>query len=144
VKSPAVNWLVALVCAVAGGVIGHFGFVWIARQGFYALILPGALIGLMGGWFYDRQRMTSASAFAVVCGVMGLIAGIVSEWRIRPFLANNSFGYFITHLQQLRPITLIMILLGGVFAFWFGLGRRGATPQAALAKPDPSETVTKK
>jgi hypothetical protein len=37
---------VALAAAFGGAVAGHFLFLWIARQGFYALALPGALAGL--------------------------------------------------------------------------------------------------
>jgi hypothetical protein len=82
------------------------------------------LIGLAGGWRLQRRSIT----FAAVCASLALIAGIVSEWRLRPFFADDSFGYFLTHVQQLRPITLIMIALGAVFAAWFGLGRSVAAP----------------
>ena len=42
----SVNWPLALVGAAAGGVLGYFAFFWIARQGFYALALPGLALGL--------------------------------------------------------------------------------------------------
>jgi len=122
---------VALGCAVAGGVIGYFAFLWIARQGLYAIALPGVLIGLAGGWFVKQRSIV----FAVVCAFLALMAGIVSEWRWSPFVADNSFGYFLRHVQQLRPITLIMIALGAVFAAWFGLGRKVAT---AAPAPQPA------
>jgi len=115
---------------------------WIARQGFYAIILPGALIGFAGGWAIQRQTLASGMVFGIVCAVIALIAGIVSEWRLRPFIADNSFGYFITHLQQLRPITLIMI--GAVFAFWFAAtGRRRVPPEPVQSAVAP-EVTTKK
>jgi hypothetical protein len=130
VKKSLARWVAALGCALAGGVLGYFAFLWIARQGLYALALPGVLTGLAGGWLVERRSV----AFAAVCAALALLAGIVSEWRLRPFLADNSFGYFLTHLQQLRPITLIMIALGAVFAGWFALGRR-PSPTAA---PEPT------
>jgi hypothetical protein len=120
------RWVLALVCALAGGVIGYFAFLWIARQGLYALALPGVLIGLAGGWLAQRRSI----GFALLCAVLALLVGIVSEWRLRPFVADNTFGYFLTHLQQLRPITLIMIALGAVFAAWFALGRQRLAPPA--------------
>jgi hypothetical protein len=40
------NMVAGLAGAVAGGAIGYFTFIWIARQGFYALMLPGALAGV--------------------------------------------------------------------------------------------------
>ena len=72
--------------------MGHFAFLWIARQGFYAIILPGALIGFAGGWAIQRQTLASGAVFGIVCAVIAVIAGLVSEWRLRPFIADNSFG----------------------------------------------------
>jgi hypothetical protein len=142
VKDSPATWVVPLGCALAGGLAGHFAFLWIARQGFYAIILPGALIGFAGGWFVQRQTMGFGLVFGIVCALLALIAGIISEWRLRPFVADNSFGYFITHLQQLRPITLIMIAIGAVFAFWFAAtGRRRAPvgePVSSAATPEPT------
>jgi len=144
VKNSPAKWVVPLSCALAGGLVGHFAFLWIARQGFYAIILPGALIGFAGGWAIQRQTLASGMVFGIVCAVIALIAGIVSEWRLRPFIADNSFGYFITHLQQLRPITLIMIAIGAVFAFWFAAtGRRRVPPEPVQSAVAP-EVTTKK
>jgi len=125
------TWLVPVACALIGAVIGHFGFMWIARQGFYALALPGVLVGFAGGWFLERR----SPLFAAVCALIALAAGIVSEWRLRPFLKDDSFGYFIAHVADLRPVSILLIVLGAVFAAWFGLGRRRAAP----AEP-PKET----
>lgn len=112
-KSPA------LAAAVAGAVLGHFLFLWIARQGFYALALPGALAGL-GAALVIRLR---SLPLAAAVGVIGLVAGVFSEWRFAPFIADGSLGYFLAHLQELRPVTLIFIALGGGLGFWFALGR---------------------
>jgi len=145
VKDSPAKWVVPLGCALAGGLVGHFAFLWIARQGFYAIILPGALIGLAGGWFAQKQTPASGMVFGIVCAVIALVAGIISEWRLRPFTADNSFGYFITHLQQLRPITLIMIAIGTVFAFWFAAtGRRRAPASEPVSTSAPPEVTTKK
>ena len=133
-----------LGCALAGGLAGHFAFLWIARQGFYAIILPGALIGLAGGWFGQKQTMTFGMVFGIACAVLALIAGIVSEWRLRPFRADDSFGYFITHLQLLPPITLIMIAIGAVFAFWFAATGRRRAPASEPVSPSATPEVTTK
>jgi hypothetical protein len=133
VKESPARWVLPLGCALAGGVLGYFAFLWIARQGLYAIALPGVLIGLAGGGLV-KQR---SSLFASVCAALALIAGIVSEWRFSPFVADNSFGYFVTHLQQLRPITLIMIALGAVFAAWFALGRSRPAPAPAPSPTRP-------
>ena len=125
--------------------MGHFAFLWIARQGFYAIILPGALIGFAGGWAIQRQTLASGMVFGIVCALIALIAGIVSEWRLRPFKADNSLGYFITHLQLLQPITLIMIAIGAAFAFWFAAtGRRRAPASEPVSTSATPEVTTKK
>src|SRR5262249_44369444 len=57
--------LLVLAGAVAGGVLGYFAFFWVAAQGFYGLIIPGALLGLGAGIAKNRSVV-----LAVVCGLM--------------------------------------------------------------------------
>ncbi len=118
-----------LVGAVAGGLVGYFGFLWIARQGFYALVLPGALVGVGASLFGNRS-----TAICVVCGLLALAIGLLAEWRFAPFIRDASLGYFLTHIHQLRPITLIMIMAGACFAFWLPLNRR---PREHPSAPPP-------
>ncbi len=65
------NWLPLLAGALAGGLIGYFAFLWIARQGFYALVLPGALVGIGASLAPNRSL-----AMCVVCGVLALALGL--------------------------------------------------------------------
>ena len=106
---------VALVLggAVLGGLVGHFAFGWLVNQGFYGLVLPGGLVGLGAGLSSCRSRWPS-----VVCGVMALVLGLVTEWRFFPFNADDSFSYFVGHLHQLKPITLLMLAAGTAIGFW--------------------------
>ena len=116
------NLVVGLLGAAAGGILGYFAFLWIARQGFYALMLPGGLVGL-GGGLLVRDR---SPARAAICGVFALALGVFTEWRFAPFVKDESLGYFLSHLHDLAPITLLMILAGGVFGYWLSLGRERA------------------
>jgi hypothetical protein len=108
-----------LLGAIAGGCVGYFAYSWIASQGFYALVLPPALLGL-GAGFCARQRST---ILAVICAVAGLALGVFTEWRHAPFVADRSFSFFIAHIHALRPVTLIMLALGVYFSYRFALGR---------------------
>src|SRR4030095_15753687 len=108
-----------LLGAIAGGCLGYFAFFWIARQGFYALVLPPALMGLAAG-ICARQR---SNFLAVICGVAGLALGLFAEWRYAPFAADNSFSYFISHIYALKPITLVILALGTFFGYRLALGR---------------------
>jgi hypothetical protein len=113
------NLVVGILGAMAGGVLGYVAFFWIASQGFYALMLPGGCVGLGGGLMVrDRSPLRAA-----VCGVFALVLGTFTEWRFAPFLKDGSLTYFLAHLYQLRPITLLMIVVGGAFGYWLALGR---------------------
>jgi hypothetical protein len=107
-----------LLGAAIGGVLGYFAFTWILKQGFYAIALPGALVGAGGGWFARGPSWPRGLA----CGAAGIALGIFAEWSTSPFEKDESFAYFLTHLHHLRGITLIMIGVGGLLAYWFGKG----------------------
>lgn len=123
---------VALVLggAVLGGLVGHFAFGWLVNQGFYGLVLPGGLAGLGAGLSSCRSRWLS-----VVCGVLALVMGLLTEWRFFPFNADDSFSYFLCHLHQLKPITLLMLAAGTAIGFWVPFRRvepdRGSSPQSS-------------
>jgi len=109
-----------LLGAVVGGLIGHMLFFWVARQGFYGLVLPGGLLGLGAGIGRGGARW-----IAVVCGVAALALGLFTEWRFAPFAADPGLGYFLTHLHQLRPLTMAMIAVGAAIGFWVPFRRAG-------------------
>jgi hypothetical protein len=117
---PGQNRTIALglLGAIAGGCVGYFAFFWIARQGFYALVLPPALLGLAAG-LCARGRST---ILAGVCGVAGPALGLFTEWRFAPFVSDTSLSYFIRHIHALRPLTLLMLALGAFLSYRFALG----------------------
>ncbi len=107
-----------LLGAIGGGVIGYLIFFWIARQGFYALVLPPTLLGL-GAGFCARGRST---LLAAICGAAGLGLAFFTEWRFAPFVTDPSLPYFVLHLHELKPLTLIMAAIGGFVAYRTALG----------------------
>jgi len=114
----ALSHALGLIGAAIGGVVGFFAFRWILSQGLYALILPGALLGAgCGALARHPSRMRG-----VVCGLAGLVLGIDCEWKFFPFVADESYGYFLAHLHQLKPISMLMILAGAYMAYWMGRG----------------------
>ena len=116
-------WLLGCVGAAIGGWLGYVAFFWIARQGFYALPVPGALLGVGCGLLVRRRLVP----LAILCGLAALTLGLYAEWRFAPFIADKSLRYFVSHIHELRPYTLLMIALGTVFGFWFALGVKGKT-----------------
>ncbi len=110
--------LLGLLGAVLGGTAGYWLFAWIISQGFYALILPPALLGLTAGGFARRRSLP----LATVCGFAGLGLGLWTEWSTFPFRADESLPYFLTHLHQLKPVTLVMLALGTFLSYRLALG----------------------
>jgi hypothetical protein len=113
------NVALSLAGAAIGGALGYLGFMWAARYGFYAMVLPGALLGLGSGWLGRSRSVARAGA----CAALALGLGIFTEWRAAPFIKDPGFGYFLANIPSLRPVTLLMIILGSAFGGWFGLGR---------------------
>ena len=99
--------------AIAGGLVGYWAFFWLAHQGLYGLILPGALLGLGASW-----RPNHSIGFCVGCGVAALALGVFAEWRFAPFIADQGLGYFLLHVLELQPVTLLMIAAGAFIGFW--------------------------
>ena len=110
--------VLVLMAAVGGGLMGYLGFLWITRQGFYALVLPGGLLGVGASLIANRS-----TALCIVCGLLALARGVVAEWQFAPFIRDGSLGYFITHIHQLKPITAIMIAAGAFIGFWAPFSR---------------------
>src|SRR5438552_16141252 len=124
------NLLLGLLGALAGGTLGYFAFFWVLHQGFYALILPGGLVGLGGGLLVRDKSVLRAA----LCGLIALGLGLFTEWRCEPFIADQTPAYFAAHLHQLRPITLLMVAAGGALGYWLALGKE--RPETPSSKPE--------
>lgn len=108
-----------VIGAIVGGIVGTIVFVWLARQGLYALVLPGAMLGLGCAILLKR----GSNIAGILCGLAALPLGLFCEWKILPFVKDPSLSYFVTHLHDLRPVTWIMVGIGVAFAYWLGKGR---------------------
>lgn len=115
--------------AAVGAAAGYVIFRWLVSQGFYALVLPGALLGLG----YGRGAGQAPPAARGACASAAVCLGLFLEWNSFPFIADGSFGYFLAHVHELRPWTLIMLVLGAVCAYWLSGTRRpmGYPPHTA-------------
>src|SRR5262249_52270454 len=112
-------WLAAsLAGGVLGGILGYFAFFWIGQPGFLALAVPAALVGAGCGLCSRRD----SALRGVLCGISGIGLTLYAEWRRAPFVADESFGFFITHFYNLKPIKLLVLALGGLVAYWLGHG----------------------
>jgi len=108
-----------LLCACLGAYVGYLGFMYLADRGYYALALPGGLAGLAAG--IPRSRSIGVP---ILCGLLAVFAGLVTEYRFAPFVADSSLSYFLTHLTGLKQFSLTLIGLGGLIGFWVPFRRR--------------------
>ena len=121
-----------LVGAAIGGCVGYFAFGWVLSQGFYAMIIPGAALGYGAG----KLSQMGSTLLGVTCAVLATGLGLFTEWQFFPFAKDGSLLYFIGHVHDLRPVSLLMIGAGAFFGFHFGKGN--GTP--ALRSQDRHET----
>ena len=68
--------LLGLVGAVIGGALGFYTFGWLLGQGFYGLMIPGALLGL--GCSLLAQHPSTIRG--ILCGLAALGLGLYTEW----------------------------------------------------------------
>ena len=59
-RCPVVAWPLGLAGGIVGGVLGYLLFMVIVRQEFYAIVLPGALVGIGCGALSGRKSNTPA------------------------------------------------------------------------------------
>lgn len=127
-----VREFLGVVGAAVGGLLGVLAFRWMWSYGYYALVLPGALLGLGAGIGAGRTSWVRG----VVCAVAALALGLGVEAYYRPFELDDSLGYFLRHLHQLQPPTLIMLAAGTLLGGWLGrdpvtsIGTRPAPTEA--------------
>ena len=121
-KETVKQTLLVILGAGLGGYLGFLGFGWALKQGFYAMVLPGGALGLGAGVARNRSI-----TLAILCGLCALALGVFTEWKW--FRVDDSLTYMFLHLQELKPMTLVMILLGGWIGFWVPFRRIPATKQ---------------
>jgi hypothetical protein len=135
--------VLGLLGAIVGGVLGYYTFSWIFDHGFYGMMIPGAFLGLGCGLLARHPSQLRGA----LCGVAALALGLYTEWRFFPFRDDQSLAYFLRHVPDLSPVTLVMIAAGAFFAYWLGRdaglslmpGRRG--PSALQKQVDSPPTA---
>lgn len=131
--------LLGLIGAVVGGALGFYIFGWLARHGFYGLMIPGALLG--GGCGLLARHESNARG--IICGVAAAVLALFTEWWFFPFAADTSGAYFLEHLTNLSPVTWLMVVVGAFIAYFlgrdagFGRSRLASGPRSPISTERP-------
>ncbi len=113
------GYVTGLLGAILGGILGGYLAYQAWMQGFYALVLPGALVGLGCGML----SWTNSNLRGVLSAVLAALAGLLSEWLICFLPAEKTLDNFIGFLKQMTNeprITQIFLTLGAILGFWWG------------------------
>jgi H+/Cl- antiporter ClcA len=115
-KVRVMDLLPGLIGAAMGGVFGYFIYKLGLQQGLKAGVVPGAFVGLGGGLLSSRPSQLRG----VICGLGALALGIFAEWWNEWFNEDPSLGFFLTHMNHLRWLVLVMIALGTFLGYYWG------------------------
>jgi hypothetical protein len=126
--------LLGLAGAIAGGVLGFYTFQWLLGYGFYGLMIPGAFLGL-GCSLLARHASVIRGVF---CGIAALVLSFFTDWYFT--ITDESFATFVSRVKDFNPVTLLMIAVGTLIAFWIGkdAGMRG---YARVSRPVSGPTL---
>ena len=86
-------------------------FVDLWSKRFYGLILPTVPAGI---GLRVIAREVVPSHWRRFVELPGWRLGLFTEWSFAPFKVDSSLGYFLTHLNRLRPFTLVSLLIGTI------------------------------
>ncbi|MFO0808209.1 MAG: hypothetical protein U0746_06265 [Gemmataceae bacterium] len=119
--------LLAVLGGIAGGVLGFIVCVWTYEQGFYALALPGCLVGFGAGYFRPRSILV-----AIASGIGATALGLLVDHHVAPFRDDRSLTFYLSNLSHLAPVVKLMIAVGGFVGFWVPFRQRAADTYRAI------------
>jgi hypothetical protein len=128
-----VSNLLGLVGAIIGGVVGFYTFRWLLDHGFYGLIIPGAFLGL-GCSLMARHPST---ARGVCCAIAALGLALFTDWYFT--IRNDSFAQFIQNGKNFSSVSLLMIAIGTLVAFWVG---KDAAARGLAVRPPAAQAAS--
>jgi hypothetical protein len=117
--NPTLNYLKGTAGAILGAVVGAAATYALVRFGLYAGILTGA----GAGWGAQLVFRGREPTMGVITAVIALVASVVVESTIFPFVADDSLVFFLRHLYEVNIIHLLMMAVGVGIAFVWGQGK---------------------
>ncbi len=104
---------------IVGAIVGLLAY-WLAlRSGYHLLAAAGAGPAIGCGWMARRRSLAWGAGTAVAA----VAFSIVTEWLFLPFSADDSFGYFMSHLGDLPVKSKISLVAVAFIGLYFGMAR---------------------
>lgn len=108
-----------LIGFVVGTALGIAVF-WVALSyDVHVLGAVGACAALGIGIAAKRVR----PVWSILAAVLAVSVSVVVEWWFRPFEADASLRFFLSHVADLPRHTLLQLLAALLMGLWFGAGR---------------------
>lgn len=103
-----------LLGAVIGGIGGGFLVKVLLAGGLYGM----PIMGLTVGYSTLLLARRGGPVLATLAGLVTLVSGVLTEWKLLPFAADESLGYFLSHLPHVMPAHLVFIAIAAGVAVW--------------------------
>lgn len=104
--------------ALAAVVVAYFAIYLLKKNGFYAMMLPGLLVGSACGYASGCR----SQVLGIVSLLIAIVASVLLEWQI---FYNEPLPRFLANFHTIGTLKIGMHLFGAVMAYWFGTGRLG-------------------
>jgi hypothetical protein len=117
--TPSLHYFLGTLGAFVGGIAGYFLFGWLLGRGMYAMVVPGALIGLGCGLLLGKR----SHLMGINCAIAALVVAVICQWKFLPFAKDDSLEFLLRNFHHIPGTQLFMMLAGAVVAWWCGQGR---------------------
>ena len=111
--------------AAAGAAVGTLAYWFLLQRDYHVLAAVGTGVALG----VSAMARTRHLAWGVATGAFAVLASVLVEWRFRPFTADESLSYFLSHLHALPYNSLVSLAVVAALGVYFGRGRPRGRPQ---------------
>ena len=122
VRTRILELVPGLLAGVAGGIAASFLLKFLmAWQGLWMPIITGAIVGLACG--QASPVASRARGLIIALFTLGLV--VVIQWQrwTPPFETDGSLSDYVQHLHELPAMTLVLMAINVVIAYWWGRER---------------------
>lgn len=111
--------------AAAGAAVGTLVYWFLLARGYHVLAAVGGGVALG----VSAMARTRHLAWGFATGVLAVLVSVLVEWRFRPFAADESLSYFLSHVHALPYNSLVSLAVVAVLGVYFGRGRPRSRPE---------------